>query len=298
MLMLIFLILFRTQPGSSPQEETYLKRSAASWSNDLKHQDAKTRRAAAFALGKLGKHSLPFVSNLLTLLQQDSDASVRSACASSLGDLVSLAINEIVPSLIKSIDREKDTSVRRALALALGKAGDQAGAAEPSLRKMLEEPDADLRQNAAWALGQLGKAAEPAIPRLITALSDPQANVRAEVAQALGNLGPLAQEAVPLLTRSLSDRDPHVQEQCVLALRKMGPLAASAIASLLTLAESSKVEATVRQSALITIESIWPTGLKEPASWSRLQALAQSANEVSVKAAAQQAEKKISTLRK
>jgi len=298
MLMLIFLILFRTQPGSSPQEETYLKRSAASWSNDLKHQDAKTRRAAAFALGKLGKHSLPFVSNLQALLQQDSDASVRSACASSLGDLVSLAINEIVPSLIKSIDREKDTSVRRALALALGKAGDQAGAAEPSLRKMLEEPDADLRQNAAWALGQLGKAAEPAIPRLITALSDPQANVRAEVAQALGNLGPLAQEAVPLLTRSLSDRDPHVQEQCVLALRKMGPLAASAIASLLTLAESSKVEATVRQSALITIESIWPTGLKEPASWSRLQALAQSANEVSVKAAAKQAEKKISTLRK
>ena len=163
---------------------------------------------------------------------------------------------------------------------------------------MLDEPDADLRQNAAWALGQLGKAAELAIPRLMTALSDPQASVRAEVAQALGNLGPLAQEAVPLLTRSLADSDSHVQEQCVMALRKMGPLAASAIASLLTLAESSKAETTLRQSALITIESIWPTGLKERASWSRLQTLAQSANEVAVKTAAQQAEKKISTLRK
>jgi len=295
---LILLNLICTQPGSLHQEETYLKRTAASWSNDLKHHDAKTRRAAAFALSRLGKSAIPFVNSLQTLLQQDKDVSVRSACASSLGDLGPMAANEIVPILIKSIDREKELVVRRALALALGKVGEQASVSEPLLRKLLEEPDAGLRQNAAWALGQLGQAAEPAIPRLMTALNDQQASVRAEVAQSLGNLGPLASEAVPFLTRSLTDSDSHVQEQCIIALRRMGPLAASAIASLLTLAESPKAEASLRQSALITIESIWPTGLKEPASWSRLQALALSANEITVKAAAQQAEKKISSLRK
>ncbi|MFT3883552.1 MAG: HEAT repeat domain-containing protein, partial [Gemmatales bacterium] len=142
------------------------------------------------------------------------------------------------------------------------------------------------------------KAAEPAIAALITALSDTEAGVRAEAAQALGNLGPTAEEAIPSLQRLLMDRDARVQEQAVVALRRMGPLAAASIASLLTVAESTKAETTLRQAALITIESIWPTGLKEPGSWNRLQALAQSEKDAAVKAAAQQAEKKIGTLRK
>ena len=57
------------------------------------------------------------------------------------------------------------------------------------------------------------------------------------------------------------------------------------------------METSLRQAALITIETIWPTGLKEPASWTRLQALAKSSGDEAVKATAQQAEKKVSVLR-
>lgn len=298
MLILIFLILLITQSGSPGSDEMYLKRSAASWSSDLNHHDAKSRRAAAFALGKLGKHALPYLSGLKLVLQQDIEASVRAACATSLGELGPLAAMKIAPGLVQLFEREKDISVRRALALALGKVGEQAAPAEPMLRKTLDHNDAALRQNAAWALGQIGRAAEPSIARLMTALNDPEAGVRAEVAQALGNLGPLAEEAIPSLTRSLADQDSRVQEQSVIALRRMGPLAASSIASLLTLAESTKAETSLRQAALISIESIWPTGLKEPASWLRLQALAQSTKDDSVKATALHAEKKIRVLRK
>lgn len=298
MMFTFFCLLLGVQSGTSALDEVYLKRTAASWSIDLEHSDAKTRRAAAFAMGKLGKHALPYVSTLKALLLQDQEISVRSACATSLGELGTLATGEIIPVVIHSFEKEKQISVRRALALALGKIGDQAAPAEPLLRKALSDSDAALRQNATWSLGQLGKASEPAIPALMTVLNDAEAGVRAEAAQALGNLGPLAEEAIPSLQRLLTDRDTRVQEQTVLALRRMGPLAASAIASLLTLAESTRTETTLRQAALITIESIWPTGLKEPASWNRLQALAQSEKDAEVKAAAQQAEKKIGPLRK
>lgn len=298
MMLVFFYILLGSQIAPPAAEETYLKRTAESWSSDLKNQDAKTRRAAAFAMGKLGKHALPYVDNLKIIVQQDHDAGVRSAGAISLGELGSLAAGEIASVVIQAFEKEKELGVRRALALAIGKVGERAGSAEPLLRKALDDPDAALRQNAAWSLGQLGKAAEPAIARLITALADSETGVRAEAAQALGNLGALAEEAVSPLTRALADRDARVQEQAVLALRRIGPLAASSIASLLTVAESTRAEASLRQAALITIESIWPTGLKEPASWDRLQRLAKSEKDAAVKAAAQQAEKKISTLRK
>lgn len=298
-MMLVFIyILPGVLQGPPATDETYLKRTAVSWSNDLKHQDAKTRRAAAFAMGKLGKHALPYIGTLKMLLLHDQEVSVRSACATSLGELGSLAAGEIAPGVIQSFENEKQISVRRALALALGKVADQAGSAEPLLRKALADRDAALRQNATWSLGQLGKAAEPAIAALMTVLNDPEAGVRAEAAQALGNLGPLAEESISSLQRALADRDARVQEQAILSLRRMGPLAATSIASLLTVAETTKAETRLRQAALITIESIWPTGLKEPASWNRLQTLAQSEQDAAVKAAAQQAEKKIGTLRK
>lgn len=296
MMLVFFYILTGIQTGAS--EEVYLKRTAASWSTELQHQDAKTRRAAVFAIGKLGKSALPYVGTLKSLLQQDQEVSVRSACATSLGELGALAVNEIAPSLLLAFEKEKQISVRRTVALALGKLGDQAASGEPLLRKALSDSDAALRQNAAWSLGQLGKAAEPAISALMVTLNDPDAGVRAEAAQALGNLGSLAEESIPSLQGVLTDRDARVQEQAIIALRRMGPLAASSIASLLSIAETTKGEATIRQAALITIESIWPTGLKEPASWNRLQSLAQSEKDALVKAAAQQAVKKIGPLRK
>lgn len=298
MLFHVLMILLGGLTGAiQDKEEMYLKRSAASWAMDLNHGDAKTRRAAGFALGKLGKQAIPFLAQLKALLMRDADPSVREAIASTLGELAPWAASETTSALGQAFEKETHIVVRRALALAIGKGGERSGIIEPQLRKALEHADAGLRQNAAWALGQLGKAAEPAIPRLITLLSDGDVGVRSEAAQALGNFGPPAQEAIPQLVRLLADSDARVQEQSVLALRKMGPLASSGISGLLQLAESSKVDVTIRQAALITLETIWPTGVKEPAAWLRLQKLARSADNDMVRATAKETEKKISVLR-
>lgn len=294
----VFMILAWCQgSASSDPSETYLKRSAASWVQDLNHAQPKTRRAAAFALGKLGKHSLPHLAKMKSMVQSDTDAGVREALASTLGELAALAPTEIAATMIPAFTKETDVNVRRSMAIALGKAGEASAGAVPLLRKALEDADAGLRRNAAWALGHLGKASEPAIPQLIKTLTDTDAGVRAESAQALGNLGPVAEEAIPGLVKALNDGESQVQEQAILAVRKMGPLASSAIGSLLTIAESTKVETGQRQAAIISIEAVWPTGLKEPASWRRLQELAKGANEELVKATAQQAEKKVGILR-
>ena len=181
MLFHVLLLLLLGQAGTAPETgDTYLKRSAASWAMDLNQSEAKARRAAAFALGKLGKHALQHLAALKTLLVNDRDASVRGAVADTLGELALQAGGEIAGALVEAFEKERDITVRRSLALALGKAGERASTAEPLLLKALDETDAGLRQNAAWALGQLGKAAEPAIPRLIKALTDAEVGVRSE----------------------------------------------------------------------------------------------------------------------
>ncbi|MFT3883839.1 MAG: HEAT repeat domain-containing protein, partial [Gemmatales bacterium] len=156
MMLVIFYILLGIQSGVPAVEETYLKRTAASWSSDLQHQDAKTRRAAAFAMGKLGKHALPYISTLKTLLQQDQEVSVRSAALFRWVSWDRWQHGDIAPVVIQSFEKETQLPVRRALALTLGKVAEQAGSAEPLLRKALVDHDAVLRQNAAWSLGQLG----------------------------------------------------------------------------------------------------------------------------------------------
>ena len=156
MLLNVLMILLLGQAGAPNREDIYLKRSAASWAMDLNHAEAKARRAAAFALGKLGKHAVPHVPQLKTLLLNDSDASVRGTIAGTLGELTSHA-GEIAGTLMPAFEKERDIVVRRALALALGKVGERAGAAETQLRKALDDPDPGLRQNAAWAWGNSAK---------------------------------------------------------------------------------------------------------------------------------------------
>lgn len=297
MFSLVFLALLCVPCSGQEEGDTWLKRNAASWAADLTHADPKTRRAAAFALSKLSKYAHPYLGTLKSQLLIEVDPSVRVALAGTLGEMAGRAADELAPTLITSLEKEKHDAARRALVLALGKCGERAAPALAMLCKLLDDPDGKLRENTAWAIGQLGPRAEPAIPRLTTALVDSEEGVRAEAVQALGNLGPLARETIPLLIKMLSDKSSTVQEQAVLALRKMGPHASSAIAPLLNLAESEKQPASLRQAALITLESIWPTGLKEDLSWRRLQTLTGSSEE-SVKATALQVARKVEVLRK
>lgn len=277
-------------------EGTYLKRNAASWAGDLQHQDVRVRRAAAYALGKLNKHTLPYINSLNKVLLQDTDATVRASVANTLGELGGLAPTEVTAGLKQSMEKEKEVAVQRAVVLALGKQGQQAASVEAQIRAFLSHSDVNLRKNAAWTLGQLGPVAEASIPALIKAISDSDASVRAEAISSLGNLGTLAQDAIPGIVNGLSDKESLVQEQSILAIRKMGPAASAGISPLLSVAESDQKQITLRQAALVSLEAIWPTGHKDPASWQRLQALAQSSPS-ELQSTAQRTEKKISAIR-
>lgn len=283
---------------SSESEDVYLRRSAAAWAHDLTNADTKSRRAAAFALGKLSKHVGPVLPALAQALQNDTDSTVRESVASTLGEVAVHMPAVVVKVLISALPREKDVAVQRAMALSLGKAGEAAAAAEPQLRPWLNSKDSLLRQNTAWALGQLGKAAEPAIPKLIHALKDSEAGVRGEAVQALGNLGLQPEDTIPAMMLLLEDREAQVQEYTVLALRRWGPQAVAATPGLLTIAENPIASVALRQAALLTLEAVWPTGVKDNTAWERLQRLSTSANEAAIKKAASQAEKKIGPLRK
>jgi HEAT repeat protein len=285
------------QSGCLVDEEKYLQRTASSWAEDLLQSSPAKRRAAAFALGRLGVHALPHLSRLKQIAQQDPESSVRSAVATALGELGAFSASEIVPVLIAMMEKDKSPVVQRAAIMALGKLGDRAALAEPSLRSILKDADPGKRQNAALALGELGKAAVPAVPALTEALEDADANVRRDVVRSLGNLGALAQEAIPSLAKHLQDKNAQVQEDVVLVLRQFGPLAASALPSLLELAESQAQSVALRKSVLVTIEQVWPQGQKEPLAWKRLERIAQETKPQEVKQAANEALKKIAKLR-
>jgi HEAT repeat protein len=280
------------------EDDSYLSRNAASWAGDLTHADASVRRAAAFALGKLGKHSLPHLTPLFKLLLEEKTPAVRLVVAGSLTDLGSLSPDEALQCYLKAWPLEKDLPIRRQLLQAMGKLGERAARAEPLLVQTLSDADGQARQQALWALGQLGKVQEATIFKISPFLTDADVRLRREAITALGNLGAQSQEVLLPMIKTLSDREAGVQEQAVLALRKLGPLASPSIAPLMTLAETRIAEPSLRQAALITMETVWPTGSKEPASWERLQALAKDADDEQVKKTAQQVEKKVAAIRK
>jgi hypothetical protein len=117
----------------------YLNRTAASWAEDLAHADARNRRAAAFALGRLGAAAVPHVPALARVLQQDKEATVRSATATALAELGVLAAGSVVPALVQAVEKDADLGVRRAAVQGLGKLGDRAGQAEAILSKSLND---------------------------------------------------------------------------------------------------------------------------------------------------------------
>jgi HEAT repeat protein len=296
--LLAFLAVQADVQGIADEPGKYLNRTAASWAEDLQHAAARNRRAAAFALGRLGSAALAHLPVLRKTLLSDQDSSVRGAVAATLGELGTLSPGGAVPALVQSLDQDTDLAVKRAVAEALGKLGDRAGAAQPALTRALQSKDPGLRQHAAGALGRLGRAAMPAEAALAALLDDPEAEVRRRAVTALGNLGSDAEDALSPLIKSLSDRDPGVREAGIVALRQLGGRAFAATESLLRLAEDPAQPAALRLAALVTVEQVWPTGPKAAPLWDRLTRLAERDPLAEVKRQAEEALRKIAPRRR
>jgi HEAT repeat protein len=150
----------------------------------LKDEHAVLRRAAADALGALGRDSE--VIEALVFALSDESVSVRAAAARALGVLrdgaATAALIAVAAGGRPGARREEDPAVRTAAIRALGSLGDPA--ALPVLRQLASAAEGSLASAALEALGPLSGEADE--PLLVQALSHPDAEAIKAALRALG----------------------------------------------------------------------------------------------------------------
>lgn len=173
---------------------------------------------------------------------KDSDASVRRAAASSLGNLKS---RRAVPALITALS-DRNTEVRVAVIDALSNIEDQSSI--PALVRVLGDESDNVRESALNALDSFSKQLTAA--QILPALNDRNAGVRAKAASILGEIGD--RSAVTSLTKLLKDAEAEVRHETVHALEHMkDPATIPAITPLL-----KDVNAEVRGAAISALKEL------------------------------------------
>jgi HEAT repeat protein len=214
--------------------------------------DARARRAAAFALGRMGEDGKPAIAALAQAAEKDGDPSVRDMAAQAIGEIVvatkSPASNwdAAGPTLLRRLRNEDDPRVKRSIVYALGAFGKAASGAAPALMRALSDETPSVRQNAAWALGKLGTGTK----ELAARLRDDNALVRRDAAQALGEIAKSAgkKEASPagneLIAMAVNERDGVVRKAALASLANLaGPEHAGSCHKLHKLLEDTDPEA-------------------------------------------------------
>jgi HEAT repeat protein len=222
----LFLLGVLTTPAAAQGARLdFLGKSADKWLGDLNTSDARARRNAAFALGKMGRGAEMAVQPLIQALHNDKSAVVREAAAFALGEICRGGRGvtaKVFGALTKALVSDGDSLVRRSAAFALGNIGSASPEAEQGLQNALGDRSAAVRQNAAWALGHIGPTALPALRK---ALGDKDSVVCRDAAGAVSLLGKDGHAAVPeLLTCCGPDRDPELRKMALSVLVKLvGP---------------------------------------------------------------------------
>jgi HEAT repeat protein len=229
----------------------FLGKPASKWVGDLGAKEERTRRNAAFALGKMGGGGESAVPHLTRALQKDPSHLVREAAAFALGEICRGGrglTREAFGALTAALANDKNPLVRRSAAFALGSIGSGSPEAEQALAKALADGSPEVRQNAAWALGHVGPSALPALRK---ALGDADPVVCRDAAGAVGLLGKDGHAALPeLLACCAADRDPELRKMALSVLVKLvGPEDKIAIQPLIQALGDRDVE-TKRNAAL------------------------------------------------
>jgi HEAT repeat protein len=123
---------------------------------ELKAQDAKTRVSAAEEIGHIGQvkksYAEPAVPSLIDATK-DSDARVRKAAADALGK-VDPNVEVAVPALMAAL-KDKASPVRQAAAGALGQIGPDAKESLPALKELQNDSDRAVSRAARQAIQRI-----------------------------------------------------------------------------------------------------------------------------------------------
>jgi HEAT repeat protein len=195
----------------------------------LSDAEPLVRKYAALALGKLSP-SAESTSRLLAALD-DKDAEVRAAAASSLGELKP-DDPAVLPALLKAAKGDPDVTVRTNAIAGVGRYGDRAAEAVPTLLDFLKENDSPRgspHESAVLALKEVGPRS---LPALTQALGRKEPRTRIGVLKVLTLFGPAAGPAVPDVEKRLIDEDPLVgleAIQCLWAIERKADRAVPAV---------------------------------------------------------------------
>ncbi len=205
-------IVLVTPVDALAQYPKFLDKDANTWGADLNAPDAKARRSAAFALGKMGMYANSQVPALVKVLQNSKeDAAVREAAAFALGDICKSFVGargepSLLPALQKALSNSsEDELVRRSAAYALGCMGQQAVNALETLDNAAGDKSLAVKQNVAWALGEIGKSSVLTLKKLLEKENDPL--IVRDAANSLARLGKDARPAMAELLRHCQDLD-------------------------------------------------------------------------------------------
>ena len=273
-------------------QEKLLGKTADAWAAQLKNaSDAKLRRNAGFALGKMGFRAVPVVTQMKIAYAKEKDVKVREAIVFALGEICResppLREDRDLETLFLGAITEADPYLRRSAAFGLGRMASKSPATFKALEIALADKEPAVRQNAAWAIGQFDAQA---VPLLRQALRDEDSLVKRDAAgallkvtdpdkrsEALKDLLPLCRdassevrrealkvlrtivvstdkEAIPFLLWALEDRD--VENKCNAALTLSnigGPEAAKALPVLLEAAKTGDAE--LRRQSVIALRN-------------------------------------------
>jgi HEAT repeat protein/beta-lactamase regulating signal transducer with metallopeptidase domain len=197
-------------PGvQSSVRETQSKQQGESTSAEVSTVEQEQRRESARGQAIPGEEQDPAVITALIERLKDTDASVRRAAASSLGNLKG---TRAVPALIAALD-DKDKDVRSSVVNALGNMQD-ARAINPLL-DLIRDPSVNVRQAVIEALGNFEHDDVPAGP-VVGALADNNSEVRQQATQLLGRIRDRA--AVGGLINATRDASPDVRASAIEAL--------------------------------------------------------------------------------
>ena len=168
-------------------QDKFLGKSAEVWVRELKTStDAKQRRNAAFALGKMGGRGYLHIVEMRAAYAREKDAKAKDTLLYAMGEICreSAAANASadLEKLFLGGLQERDPYLRRSAAFALGCLGSRTETTRKALDSALNDDSALVRQNAAWAIAQFGTAALPSLQR---ALRDGDSLVKRDAASAL-----------------------------------------------------------------------------------------------------------------
>jgi len=236
----------------------------------LKSTSKPTLLSVTHTLELIGRDGSPAVDNLILLLG-NTEPSIRSAAAETLGKVAVTAQAEPVIKALETTLTDKSPLVRAHAARALGRLGPTAAPAVKDLQALLQDKSDLARRAALWSLGEIGPDAKAAVDDIDALWDDPVGSVTIQAAESLARLGPAAlpkliarlakpkftflaasglreqgpaaEEAVPALVKALGAKDADTRREVVLALAQIGPKAQSAVPALLKLAATDGDEA-------------------------------------------------------